>query len=203
MNVKSILFFSLSICVINIAISTKIDPNLDKLFQKIEKEEGIPKDLLKSISIKESGGPWPWTVGINGKGLYFKTLKEATKCVMTALPTTKNIDIGCMQINLMHHQNAFKNLEDFFKPENNIRYAAKFLKKLRASSNSWQEAVEKYHSANQIFNQPYKNKVFNIWKDVRYKKFQKINSKIDSKTSTNKKYLKNNYIDVFYKEIAS
>jgi hypothetical protein len=39
----------------------------------------------------------------------------------------RNIDVGCMQINLRHHPNAFPDLETAFDPEMNTAYAAQFL----------------------------------------------------------------------------
>ena len=102
--------------------------HLDAIFSKIETEENIPRDLLKAISIQESYKPWEWTISVNGKGHLFKTKDDAVKYTKAILEKEKNVDIGCMQINMIHHKGAFNSLEDAFNPENNIRYAAKFLK---------------------------------------------------------------------------
>lgn len=174
--------------------------DLDHIFEKIEEEENIPKDLLKAISIQESSRPWAWTVAVNGKGYFFKTKKEAVDYVQTAMKVERNIDVGCMQINMIHHRNAFKSLDEAFIPENNIRYAAKFLRSLYEMTNSWECAVERYHSANVEFSKPYKKKVFNIWVLLRDQRLSRIN--VQTKLQRYKNSFKNHYIKVFYNIIG-
>ena len=36
----------------------------------------------------------------------------------------RSIDVGCMQVNLLHHADAFASLEQAFDPVANARYAA-------------------------------------------------------------------------------
>jgi len=175
--------------------------SLDKLFQKIEAIEKLPKDMLKAISIKETGKPWPWTVCVNGKGYYFHNNIDAIKFVKNALKETENIDIGCMQINFKHHSKHFKDIPSMFNPENNIKYAAKLLKKLKTFSTSWQDAVEKYHSFNKEFNQGYRSKVFNIWSNLRANKIELSYHKTTKFLNLHKKSLKNHFINVFYRKI--
>ena len=43
----------------------------------------------------------------------------------------RNIDVGCMQVNLRYHPKAFKSLGQAFDPRANAAYAAGFLRKLR------------------------------------------------------------------------
>ncbi|MEK6733930.1 MAG: lytic transglycosylase domain-containing protein, partial [Pseudomonadota bacterium] len=86
-------------------------------FDHFEAKYQIPKHLLRSISIRETGRwfskakiyiPWPWSINQGGKSYYFSTKKEAVEKVRQMLKMGyTNIDIGCMQINLHHHQNAF------------------------------------------------------------------------------------------------
>lgn len=173
--------------------------DLDHIFKKIEEEENIPKDLLKAISIQESYRPWAWTVAVNGKGYFFKTKKEAVDYVRTAIKTERNIDIGCMQINMIHHKNAFRSFEEAFTPENNIRYAARFLRSLYEMANSWETAVERYHSANVEFNQPYKKRVFSIWALLRDQRLNKVH--VQDKLRQYKNSFQNHYIKVFYNVI--
>jgi len=175
--------------------------SLDKLFQKIESIEKLPKDMLKAISIKETGKPWPWTVCVNGKGYYFQSDADAIKFVKNALKETENIDIGCMQINFKHHGKHFKDISSMFAPENNIKYAAKLLKKLKTISISWQDAVERYHSFNKEFNQGYRSKVFNIWSTLRANKIKSSHGKKTRFSYVRKKSLKNHFINVFYRKI--
>ena len=58
----------------------------------------------------------------------------------------RSIDVGCMQINLRHHPNAFANLDEAFDPAANARYAARFLNNLQATRNDWMRSASHYHS---------------------------------------------------------
>ncbi len=49
----------------------------------------------------------------------------------------RNIDVGCMQINLRYHPDAFENLESALDPETNARYAVTLLKRLHGAHKSW------------------------------------------------------------------
>jgi len=142
---------------------------------KAEKRYGIPNRLLLAISTVESGRavgrskkPWPWTICANGRG-YYCTTKSA------AIATTKrliargirNIDVGCMQVNLLHHSTAFKNLEEAFTPRANVNYAARFFLGLKNTYNSWTHAVGYYHSKAARHYKPYCSLVYNTWNRVR------------------------------------
>ena len=59
----------------------------------------------------------------------------------------RNIDVGCMQINLMHHPDAFASLDEAFEPTRNVAYGARFLGALEQETSSWERAVERYHTA--------------------------------------------------------
>ena len=75
----------------------------------------------------------------------------------------KSIDVGCMQVNLMHHPDAFPNLDRAFDPPANAAYAAKFLRQLFVQSGDWTKAVALYHSATPALSEPYAKKVMALW----------------------------------------
>jgi hypothetical protein len=139
-----------------------------------EKRSGIPHKLLYAVSIKETGRwvkqsqaniAWPWTVNAGGDGNHFKSKADAIRHVKKLKKRGKtNIDVGCMQINLHYHPNAFRSLEAGFDPKRNIAYAAKFLTALKNSHGSWEKAVRHYHSSHKAKSLPYQKKVFSIWK---------------------------------------
>lgn len=142
---------------------------------KAEKRYGIPNHLLMAISIVESGRsvgrsrkPWPWTICANGRG-YFCTTKSAAIATAKRLMARgiRNIDVGCMQVNLLHHSTAFKNLEEAFTPKANVNYAAKFFLSLKNAYNSWTHAVGYYHSKASKHYKPYCSIVYNTWNKVR------------------------------------
>ena len=140
---------------------------------KEERRLGIPHKLLYALSIKESGRwvkedraniTWPWTVNAGGIGKHFNNRQNAIRHVRKLRKEgQRNIDIGCMQVNLHYHPNAFKTIEAGFDPATNVAYAAKFLSALKENHGTWQLAVRHYHSANQNKSGPYQNKVFQIW----------------------------------------
>jgi tetratricopeptide (TPR) repeat protein len=101
---------------------------------------------------------------VNGQGRYFNTKEEAvaeTKKLMDE--GARSIDVGCMQINLRYHPNAFRNLEDAFEPAINVAYGAQFLNSLHDLQGSWAKAVERYHSAEDGRREEYRDKVLAFW----------------------------------------
>ena len=78
-----------------------------------------------------------------------------------------NIDIGCMQINMGYHPDAFESLHDAFEPASNVAYAATFLNELRLSRRSWSRAVRFYHSSDTERQTYYGKKVYSAWRDIR------------------------------------
>ena len=141
-------------------------------FEYYEQKYNIPQHLLRSVSVVESGRwhkkaniylPWPWAVNQGGKAHYFSSKLEAISAVKKMLERGEtNIDIGCMQINLHHHPDAFLNLEQAFDPQNNIEYAANFLKNHYEQVQNWQQAVAFYHSQADI-GKAYALKVSKLW----------------------------------------
>jgi len=84
----------------------------------------------------------------------------------------KNIDVGCMQVNLMHHGVAFRDLEEAFDPIHNALYAAAFLKELRMERRSWSGAVATYHSSDPARGNAYSDKVFALWQNENQREFK-------------------------------
>lgn len=103
-----------------------------------------PLVLLKAIVKTESGGN-PWAVNLDGNAYNFATSGEAVQFVRSAEKAAKrNIDVGCMQLNLANHKQNFASIEDMFDPTSNIAYGTRFLIKLRAISPDWTNATAKY-----------------------------------------------------------
>jgi hypothetical protein len=142
-----------------------------------ERAEAIPRNLLGAIAQAESGrpvaedrvgGPWPWTVTTAGTGLFFRTREEAMQAAAEALAIGQdNVDVGCLQINLGHHPDAFVTLEEAFDPLANAAYAAAFLRALFMETGSWPEAVGRYHSATPSRNSRYRARVLDFWNQGR------------------------------------
>jgi hypothetical protein len=141
--------------------------------QAAERAAGIPAQLLMAIGRVEAGRrdpetgafhPWPWTINAEGRGQFFPTKAAAIAAVQQLQGRgVRSIDIGCMQVNLRHHPDAFPNLEAAFDPATNARYAARFLTELNATRNDWARAASAYHSQTPEFAEPYRARVMAAW----------------------------------------
>jgi hypothetical protein len=104
--------------------------------------------------------PWPWTINAEGEGHYFATKAEAIAAVQALQARgVRSVDVGCMQVNLMHHPEAFASLDQAFDPAANAAYAAHFLTQLFAQSSNWERATADYHSATPGLGEDYQHKV--------------------------------------------
>lgn len=150
------------------------------LFRSYEHKYKIPSDTLHSISLQESGRmhsakrtkmTWPWTANVEGKGYHFDNKKEAVRFVKRELAQGKrSIDVGCMQVNLKQHPDAFSSVEEAFDPRSNINYGASFLRSKYEQLGSWSKAIAHYHSATPALGIPYKESVIKIARNIdKYK----------------------------------
>lgn len=140
---------------------------------RAESQAGIPKGLLAAISAVESGRwdkerraavAWPWTVTSGANGQFFASKAEAIAEVRRMKAQgIRNIDVGCMQINLHHHAEAFDNLDEAFDPATNAAYAARFLRSLYDTHQDWMTAASHYHSATPELGARYRAKVLAAW----------------------------------------
>jgi soluble lytic murein transglycosylase-like protein len=134
---------------------------------------GLPAGLLAAIGLVESGraerpgaprAAWPDTVDADGSGHWFATEAEAAAFVRTARADgARSIDVGCFQIDLEDHPDAFATLHAAFDPATNADYAAGFLARLHARLGSWTAAMAAYHSAIPALGAPYAALVEAAW----------------------------------------
>jgi soluble lytic murein transglycosylase-like protein len=142
-----------------------------------EREYNIPVHLLAAISSTESGRwhkgldmalPWPWTINAAGKGYYLNSKAEAIALAQSLMNRgVKSMDVGCMQVNLLHHAGAFRSLEEAFDPARNVDYAARFLKNnFNDLDGSWVKAAAAYHSRTPSRGNPYLQRVARAWQRI-------------------------------------
>ncbi|RED52354.1 transglycosylase SLT domain-containing protein [Aestuariispira insulae] len=153
-----------------------------KAIRGAEKMMGIPPHMLHAVALTESGkmvrqegesgterklSAWPWTVMAEGRGRYLPN-KAAAIAEVKALQAKgiRNIDVGCMQVNLGYHGKAFNSLEEAFTPNHNVAYAAAFLARLKQERHSWNRAVGYYHSSDKKRGHAYRMKVIRLWKQL-------------------------------------
>ena len=116
---------------------------------------GVPEAVLLAISLTETGtkrdgrfDAWPWTVNMEGKGVWFDTREQALAYALDEQARgARSFDLGCFQLNHRWHGEAFRqSVEAMFDPVATAMYAAKFLGDLYAETGSWEKAAGLYHS---------------------------------------------------------
>jgi hypothetical protein len=137
-----------------------------------EHYHNIPRGLLAVMAKVESGRlvsstgglqPWPWTVNADGHGVFFASKAEAIAWSRQALNsgTVTSLDVGCMQVNLRAHPDAFATLEQAFDPTANVEYGIRFLQYLHdgVAGGNWFAAVGFYHSQTPAFAAHYRAQI--------------------------------------------
>jgi hypothetical protein len=135
-----------------------------------ERAQAIPPRILPAIGRVESGRPdpaekgrvrpWPWTIDVEGQGQSFATKEEAVAAVQALQARgVRSIDVGCMQVNLLQHSDAFASLDAAFDPTTNAAYGARFLAALFRQTGNWPMAVADYHSQTPELGIPYQQRV--------------------------------------------
>ena len=138
-----------------------------------ERQYVLPAGLLLAIGRVESGRwdatygrtvPWPWAIDADGAPLLAATKEEAMRQTRALQGGgLRNIDVGCFQISLLNHPDAFADLEQAFDPVANAQYAARFLTSLYARLGGWEAAVAAYHSSTPALGAPYQQAVYASW----------------------------------------
>lgn len=158
------------------SFGTAVAGDCEAIAARMERRFGVPEGLLRAIALTESGrhdrttgrfSPWPWAIASGLDFSHYAEDKAAALATVRELQAEgrRNIDVGCMQVNLLHHPDAFPNLEVAFDPERNVEYGARFLAALRAETGSWEAAVARYHSADPVRGEDYRGRVFARWTD--------------------------------------
>jgi len=145
----------------------------DASIASAEAETKLPARVLTAIALRESGRidpdtgrlrPWPWTINFEGTGHFYASKEDAIAAVQAIQAAGgQSIDVGCMQVNLMHHPDAFATLDDAFDPAHNAAYAGRFLTALFAALGDWGTAIAAYHSRTPGIGEPYRDQVVATW----------------------------------------
>ena len=138
-----------------------------------ERSTHVPDRLLDAIAVVESGRrdpvsgavyPWPWTINAEGVGHFYASKAEAIAAVQEFQARgIRSMDVGCMQVNLQYHPEAFATLDQAFDPVANAAYAARFLQQLYNQTNAWPLATAAYHSFTPDLGADYARKVLAAW----------------------------------------
>ena len=146
------------------ALAQSIDMRLcDQSIKAVAKSTFVPKSVLLKIARLESGRrvqdqmvSWPWTLNNSGAGYFFASKSDASVKLQKLMAAgKKNIDVGCMQLNIRWHARYFNTTSAMLSPFENVSYAAKYLEQLYRETGSWEKTVKYYHSRNPKFNLVY------------------------------------------------
>lgn len=126
----------------------------DRAALMASRDSDVPLDVLLAITLTETGRarggstrPWPWTVNMEGKGVWFETEDDARAYVYEHFKRgARSFDVGCFQLNYKWHHQGFSSLDEMFDPIAGGNYAANFLKDLFAETGDWEKAAGAYHS---------------------------------------------------------
>ncbi len=151
---------------IRVSASTDVSAICERAAQIGAQRTGVPLSVLRTISLAETGRkaggafrPWPWTVNMEGRGLWFETRQEALDFVRKNYSRgARSFDVGCFQLNYRWHGQAFASVEQMFDPAASAIYAGNFLKQLFAEKGNWVEAAGAYHSRTPEFATRYKKR---------------------------------------------
>ena len=149
----------------------------DRAAAHAEADWHLPDGLLSAIGIVESGRgdlgtgrpvPWPWSINTDGRGYVMLGKAEAIAAVRAFQDVGRRaIDVGCFQVDLFYHPDAFASLEAALDPEANAQAAARILMLSRLRGNSWDMAIALYHSASPLLGAQYLRQVQAVWSWTR------------------------------------
>jgi len=133
---------------------------------KASAKTGVPISVLKAISLTETGRkqtgkfrPWPWTVNMEGKGVWFDDSDSAKTYVYKNYKRgARSFDVGCFQLNYKWHGRNFASIDEMFQPDANALYAAGFLLDLYHELGDWSAAAGAYHSRTKKYSDRYRKR---------------------------------------------
>jgi hypothetical protein len=149
----------------------------DRAAAQAEHTLNLPPGLLAAIGTVESGRidpvaldrhAWPWSINADGAGYFAASKSEAIGLVRVLQARgARYIDVGCFQVDLFYHPDAFTSLEQAFDPDANAGAAARILVQGRFNATSWDQAVAAYHSASLLKGAWYLQRVLAAWHGTR------------------------------------
>lgn len=122
----------------------------EREISRAARRHGVPPQVLHAIGLTETGRRGrlsPFALNIDGATVFAPDAAGAlARFEQARAAGAKFIDLGCMQINHRFHGAAFPSVAAMLDPARNVDYAARFLKRLRASQPSWTLAVARYNA---------------------------------------------------------
>jgi len=148
--------------------------------QKAAQETGLSPVLIRAIAHEESRRldardgmvrPWPWTLNVQGEGMFFQTRREAERALAHYYRQgIRNIDVGVFQINIRWNGDLAERPEDLLDPRVNLWAFAQVIRECRMrSGREFRDIIACYHagSAHRERGQAYASRVINRYKSLR------------------------------------
>ena len=146
-------------------------------YRQIALSNRIPAEIFYAIALAESGRnlganqarrPWPWTLNIHGKGMFFSDRHSAWRTIVAALAKQQSsVDIGLMQVNWRYHHERLGDPWQALDPYHNLRVGADILRECFTSERDWWASVGCYHApANPARAERYLRRVLSRWQRV-------------------------------------
>jgi len=153
------------------------DNAVPSAYRSVAAEYGIPVQLFYAVALAESGKtiiamnrrrPWPWTLNIAGKGVYFSTRLAAWQALDQSLRHGEtSVDIGLMQVNWRFHQHRLGNSWLALEPTHNLTVGAKILKDCYKNRGDWWASVGCYHApSDSVRAKQYRKRVAAQWRQL-------------------------------------
>jgi soluble lytic murein transglycosylase-like protein len=140
-----------TICLFSVGPSAAADAEVcEREMARAARLNDIPLSVLYAVGLTETGHRGvlsPYEMNVDGRAVEAASLNEALATFAAERARgAKLIDVGCMQINQRWHGANFVSLSAMFDPAQNVRYAANFLKELKAHEGTWTLAVARYNA---------------------------------------------------------
>lgn len=128
------------------------------VFADVGRNKNIDPYLLYAIALAESAFriegstnviPWRFTLRTKSTAYYGTSYKKTLTELNRILRSTKSVDVGLMQINVLWHGHRVRHPEDLLDVHINVSVAADILnERLKTNRNNWQQSLAQYHSFN-------------------------------------------------------
>jgi len=176
-SARSIQLLRAQFCLITLCLQTAIADDVPPTYRQIANTHGIPQEIFYAVALAESGKtieslhhrrPWPWTLNVAGKGLYFESRWQAWRTLEEALRSGQDsIDIGLMQVNWRFHHDKLQSTWLALEPRHNLRVAASILRACYRQRRDWWLSVGCYHApSNTERASRYQQRVTALWRQV-------------------------------------
>lgn len=153
------------------------DNAVPSAYRSVAVKYGIPVRLLYAVALAESGKtiaainrrqPWPWTLNIAGKGVYFGSRLAAWQALDQSLRDGEtSVDIGLMQVNWHFHQHRLGNSWLALEPIHNLTIGAEILKDCYKNRRDWWASVGCYHAPSDgVRAKRYRKRVAAHWRQL-------------------------------------